>query len=70
MTDEEKAEARATDPRAREIIDRCDQLAPEALQQLHGILRQPRVDGVDPLPLHDAATHSLMWSDPVEPPSP
>ena len=41
MTDAEKAEARATDPRARAIIDRCDALTPEALQQLHGILRDP-----------------------------
>ena len=29
MTDEEKAEARATDPRAAEIIDRCDAMSPE-----------------------------------------
>ena len=41
MTETEKAEARATDPRAAEIIDRCDSLTPEALQQLHGVLRQP-----------------------------
>jgi hypothetical protein len=42
MTDAEKAEARATDPRAREIIDRCDQMTPSMLQQLHGVLREPR----------------------------
>ncbi len=41
LTDEEKAEARATDPRAAEIIDRCDQMSPETLQALHGILRDP-----------------------------
>jgi hypothetical protein len=41
MTDHEKAEARATDPRAREIIDRCEQMTPETLQQLHGTLRDP-----------------------------
>ena len=41
MTDEEKAEARATDPRAAEIIDRCDEMSPETLQQLHGVLRDP-----------------------------
>ncbi len=41
LTDEEKAEARATDPRAAEIIDRCDAMSPEALAQLHGILRDP-----------------------------
>jgi hypothetical protein len=44
MTDEEKAEARATDPRAKEIIDRCDEMTPQALQQLHGVLRNPHAD--------------------------
>ncbi len=41
MTDAEKAEARATDPRAREIIDRCDEMSPESMQAMHGILRDP-----------------------------
>ncbi len=41
LTDEEKAQARATDPRAAEIIDRCDAMSPETLQELHGILRNP-----------------------------
>ena len=41
MTETEKAEARATDPRAAEIIDRCDALSPEDLQRLHGALREP-----------------------------
>ncbi|MET8795537.1 hypothetical protein ABZV91_03605 [Nocardia sp. NPDC004568] len=49
MTDEEKAQARATDPRAAEIIDRCDALSPEELRQLHGVLREPGLgaDGDD-----------------------
>ncbi len=42
MTDAEKAEARATDPRAAAIIDRCDAMTPADLQQLHGIFRDPR----------------------------
>jgi hypothetical protein len=42
LTDEEKAEARATDPAAAAIIDRCEQMTPEAMQQLHGVLRDPR----------------------------
>ena len=42
MTDSEKAEARATDPRAAAIIDRCDAMSPADLQQLHGVLRDPR----------------------------
>jgi hypothetical protein len=41
MTDAEKAEARATDPRAAEIIDRCDQMSPDTLRDLHGVLRDP-----------------------------
>jgi hypothetical protein len=44
MTDEEKAEARATDPRAKEIIDRCDEMSPQSMQQLHGILRDPHAE--------------------------
>jgi len=44
MTDAEKREARATDPKARDIIDRCDEMSPETLQQLHGILRDPHLD--------------------------
>ena len=41
LTDEEKAEARATDPRAAAIIDRCEAMSADELQQLHGILRDP-----------------------------
>ena len=41
MTDEEKAQARATDPRAAQIIDRCDSMSPEAMLNLHGVLRNP-----------------------------
>jgi len=36
MTDEEKRQARATDPRAAAIVDRCEQITPEALGRLHG----------------------------------
>jgi hypothetical protein len=41
MTDEEKAQARATDPLAAQIIDRCDSMSPEAMLNLHGVLRNP-----------------------------
>ena len=41
MTDEEKAQARATDPRAAQIIDQCDAMSPEAMARLHGVLRNP-----------------------------
>lgn len=41
LTDEEKAQARATDPMAAAIIDRCDAMSPQELAQLHGVLRDP-----------------------------
>jgi hypothetical protein len=52
MTDAEKAEARATDPRSRAIIDRCDTMSAADLQQLHGIRRDP---GAGDLPWWDPA---------------
>jgi len=42
LTDEEKREARATDPRAAAIIDRVDALPPEMLERLHGTIRDLR----------------------------
>jgi hydrogenase maturation protease len=36
MTDEEKDEMRATDPRVREILERTEALTPDDLMQLHG----------------------------------
>ncbi len=53
LTEEEKAAARATDPRAAEIIDRCEALSPEALQAMHGILRDPHARLDDGMPTFD-----------------
>ncbi|MDQ6932507.1 MAG: hypothetical protein M3160_04960, partial [Candidatus Eremiobacteraeota bacterium] len=39
LSDEEKQNARATDERARGIIDRADQMPPEHFAKLHGALR-------------------------------
>ena len=39
LTDEEKAEARGTDPRAAAIVDRCDDMPPEVWARLHGAIR-------------------------------
>lgn len=39
MTDDEKREARGSDQRAREILDRTDALTPEHWARLHGTLR-------------------------------
>jgi hypothetical protein len=43
MTDEEKAEMRASDPRAREILERTEALSQEELMALHGTVRQLQV---------------------------
>jgi len=40
LTDEEKEEMRASDPRAREILTRCESLSPEQLMNLHGVVRE------------------------------
>jgi hypothetical protein len=39
LTDAEKREARATDPRAAELMDRMDSLPPEMLERMHGAIR-------------------------------
>jgi hypothetical protein len=59
MTDEEKAQARATDPLAAELIDRCDSMSPESMQQLHGILRNPHAGLIPEIP------EGIDWWDPL-----
>jgi hypothetical protein len=39
LTDEEKADARATDPRAAALVDRIEAMGPEAFERLHGAMR-------------------------------
>ena len=75
MTDQEKAEARSTDPRAAEIIDRCEGMSADTLQQLHGVLRDPHGPLADPseqsrhdLGKNDATvfeTGDVPWWDPA-----
>ncbi|ORW08584.1 hypothetical protein AWC14_22830 [Mycobacterium kyorinense] len=61
MTEEEKAAARATDPLAAQIIDRCDAMSTEALQRLHGVLRDPhQVAGLIP-----EIPEGVEWWDPL-----
>ena len=43
LTDDEKAEMRATDPRAREILERTEALTPDELLRLHGTIRDWQV---------------------------
>jgi hypothetical protein len=61
MTDEEKAQARATDPRAARIVDQCDAMSPEAMARLHGVLRDPHgTAGLVP-----EIPEGLDWWDPL-----
>jgi hypothetical protein len=63
MTDEEKAAARATDPLAAQIIDRCDSMSPEAMLNLHGVLRNPHA--VDKAGLIPEIPDGVDWWDPL-----
>ena len=49
LTDDEKAQARATDARAAAVIDRCEQMSPAELQRLHGVLRAPHAASDAPI---------------------
>jgi hypothetical protein len=42
LTDDEKREARATDPRAAQIVDRTEAMSPDAFARLHGTRRPPQ----------------------------
>jgi hypothetical protein len=42
LSDDEKAEARATDPRAAALLDRVESMDPQAMARLHGTIRSPR----------------------------
>ncbi|QUR66969.1 hypothetical protein [Mycobacterium spongiae] len=64
MTDEEKAQARATDPRAAHIIDQCDSMSPEAMARLHGTLRDPRLSP-SPARLLPEVPEGTDWWDPL-----
>jgi hypothetical protein len=59
LTDEEKAEARATDGRAAAIIDRCDDMPPEMWSRLHGAVR-----ALGPVAAQPPATPAAAWTDP------
>lgn len=61
LTDEEKREARATDPRAAGIIDAVDAMPPEIFERLHGAIRSMRSTSEEPA---DPATPSDLPNDP------
>jgi hypothetical protein len=66
LSDDEKAEARATDPRAAALLDRVDSMDPQVLARLHGTLRLP---GGSPRPAAEPpvlteAGETVPWWDP------
>ena len=70
LTDSEKRQARATDPRAAELMDRLDDLPPEMLERMHGAIRYLRPAGGPPgRPVPEQAGEitnrpSVPWWDP------
>jgi len=44
MTDEEKREMAATEPRSRALLERTEAMTPTEIGRLHGALRSPRGD--------------------------
>jgi hypothetical protein len=69
LTDDEKRQARATDPRAAAIIDRVDDMPPEILDKLHGALRYLRAstttaDPDTPAENHSEGVETPPWWDP------
>jgi hypothetical protein len=58
LTDEEKQAARATDPRASELIDRLEGMPPELFDRLHGAIRY-----LNAVPSNDFPT-IVPWWDP------
>ncbi|MGH3901980.1 MAG: hypothetical protein ACRDTA_27760 [Pseudonocardiaceae bacterium] len=72
LTDEEKAEVRATDERARKLMDRVDSMPPEMLDKLHGAIRylgetpgtQTRDTRKEPDPIETITTPGTPWWDP------
>lgn len=70
LTDEEKAAARATDPAAAAIIDRCETMPEETMARMHGILRDPHLVDVaaesgvaDSADTTDSTETSMPWDD-------
>ncbi len=65
LTDDEKREARATDPRAAEIINRIDDMPQEVLDRLHGAIRYLRGAGPTAAPEEPDPSATPSWFDPV-----
>jgi hypothetical protein len=65
MTEQEKAEARATDARAGEIIDRSERLSAQEMAGLHGAMYAPSDAGSPgPVPAQGHGSAGVPWWDP------
>ncbi|MGH3905899.1 MAG: hypothetical protein ACRDTE_17225 [Pseudonocardiaceae bacterium] len=68
LTDEEKAEARATDDKVRKLMDRVDSMPSEMLDKLHGAIRylgeSPTRSSQEPDPIETITTPGTPWWDP------
>ncbi|MGI8643978.1 MAG: hypothetical protein ACR2LS_07660, partial [Thermomicrobiales bacterium] len=62
LTDDEKSEMRASDPRAREILDRSESLTQDDFMRLHGAIRDVRV-------LRDQPDQQMLFEE-LERPAP
>jgi hypothetical protein len=61
LSDAEKAEARATDPRAAALLDRVESMDAQAMAQLHGTIRS---FGRSPRPAPAEISGAVPWWDP------
>ncbi len=69
LTEAEKRQARATDPRAAQLMDRLDSLPPEMLERMHGAIRYLRsVPGAAAAGRAPAEPRTPSW--PPGPPGP
>ncbi|HEX5810587.1 MAG TPA: hypothetical protein VFY38_00660, partial [Pseudonocardia sp.] len=65
LTDEEKAEARATDPRAAAVVDAVDAMPPEIWERLHGAIRTLQPAAPADVPVRDPVFDTdVPWWDP------
>ena len=65
LSDEEKAEARATDPRAAALLDRVESMDAETMARLHGTIRSLRPAAGQPGGAdHSGAEQAAPWWDP------
>jgi hypothetical protein len=73
LTDEEKVQARATDPRAAAIIEHADNLPPEIYERLHGAIRSLEFSGASVRRVPDENEIPEIWTsesgEVKEPPS-